>query len=456
MSAQPDKTLGGAVTTAATTFAPNIATAADGSYVFLWVAWGTASATFSQTGWTQLGVINTASTITGALFYKVKAAGNTTTTFTTQSGKGSWGWASYTGLDPTTPYDFIDVATNMLAKAATSVNVSTPSVTAATALKWALAFFASRSSTSGNAAITFTPDAALTERLDQNNQAAASGIWTGVEIADSNGPVTAAAHSYTAVASFSEQYGAGALMYLNPHADPQVTVFETANWTSTAATQTITVTGAAVGDKILVVFGGDGFNNAPTAASVSTTAGPGTTGSWTEPIERLNSANQGWQSSSAADVTGAGNITVTLSRTQSTGQVWGGYAVLIKNSGGIGNTAFLANGTADSTNLTVSAGSHVFMLGVEWDHVAVVQCVPAGAIDIERNAALTAVTWYANYWVSQAAGTRAYGMNTNASSANYSMIAIEVLAAGGTPSLPPRRARQVTHRLSPRSARYGR
>jgi hypothetical protein len=173
------------------------------------------SATFTATGFTQLFAAGPATTLTCGLFYRRKLAGDTTFTWTVGSAKGVHAWVSYTGLDSTTPYQFTDAATNFLAKTVASTNVATPSVVNAAATAWALALFASRSSTSANKVITFTPDAALTERTDQNNSAATSGIWTGVEIADSNGAVSAAAHSYTAVASFSETNGGGALIYLN-------------------------------------------------------------------------------------------------------------------------------------------------------------------------------------------------------------------------------------------------
>jgi hypothetical protein len=207
---------GGAVTTAGTTFNVDITAAATGADCFVWIARGLQSATFTLTGWTQILVGGPASTLTCGLFYRRKVAGDTTFTCTTGSAKGCHAWVSYTGLHASTPYQIATLAANFLAKSAASVNVSTPAVTNSDATAWALGFFASRTSTSGNKVITFTPDAALTERKDQNNSGASSSIWTGGEIADSNGAVTAASHSYTAVASFSETYGGGALLYLNP------------------------------------------------------------------------------------------------------------------------------------------------------------------------------------------------------------------------------------------------
>lgn len=209
---------GGASTAAATSFSANIGAAADGADVFLWVAWGLQSATFTQASWTQVLVGGPASTLTCGLFYRRKLAGDGAFTFATQSAKGCHAWSSYTGLDAATPYQAATLAANFLAKSVASVNVATPAVVNGQATAWALAFHASRTSTSTNKVITFTPAAGLTERVDQNNSAATSSIWTGVEVADSNTAVTAASHAYTAVASFSETFGGGALLYLNPAA----------------------------------------------------------------------------------------------------------------------------------------------------------------------------------------------------------------------------------------------
>lgn len=216
MAIAPDTAGGGAAAAAATTIVVDITAAATGSDVFVWVAWGLQSATFTATGFTQILVGGPATTLTCGLFYRRKVAGDTTFNWTVGSAKGCWAWASYTGLDAASPYQTATLGANFLAKSVASVNVATPSVSNSSATAWALAFHASRTSTSGNKVITFTPDAALTERQDQNNSAATSSIWTGAEIADSNAAVSAAAHAYTAVASFSESFGGGALLYLNP------------------------------------------------------------------------------------------------------------------------------------------------------------------------------------------------------------------------------------------------
>lgn len=203
--------------TAAASFTPTIATATPGSDVFLFVNWATSAATFSQTGWTQLGVLATDSTSTIGVFWKQKVTpGETTTVFTTQSGRGAWAWVAFPSLDRTAPYQTFTAAANMLKKNTASTSVPTPSVTNALATAWAVAAHALRTSTVGNKVLTFTPDAALVELQDANMSASTSSPWTAIELAMSPAAVTAAAHSYTATAAFSETHGAGVLLYVNP------------------------------------------------------------------------------------------------------------------------------------------------------------------------------------------------------------------------------------------------
>jgi hypothetical protein len=219
-----DKSGSGALTgTAATTFVLDVSTATPGSYVFVVVAWATSAATFTQASWTQLALLTTDSTMTVAVFYRRKLAADTTFTFTTQSGRGAWGWSSYSNLDPAAPYQAASNA-NLLKKNTAGANIPSPSVTNTNAAARAWAIAASRTSTSASKAITFTPDGALTERADQNMAAGTTSPWTAVEIADSGSAVTAAAHSYTAVANFSETHGMGGLFYLNPAPVSSVTL----------------------------------------------------------------------------------------------------------------------------------------------------------------------------------------------------------------------------------------
>lgn len=211
---------------------------------------------------------------------------------------------------------------------------------------------------------------------------------------------------------------------------PTITAFETANWTSTTTPLTITVTGALTGDKILVLYGGDNGTTGSlvTAATVSTTGG--STSAWTEPEEGLAAGGQAWASSSAADVTADGTVTVSLSRTQGTGQVWGGMALLAHNHGGIGVHARSAPSATETVSLAgLSQDSAVGMLAIDWDDLTTVAFSPSGAVEVERTSG-TNVAWYAGYWLAQASGTRSYGIATS-STTNLHIIAVEILAATG-------------------------
>lgn len=268
---------------------------------------------------------------------------------------------------------------------------------------------------------------------------ATAGVLTGVDgnveifdvdVVSGSGSVSVAFSFTTATSQ------CGAVQYVRLREvvvpGPSITAFTTADFTGTTTPKTITVTGAVTGDLILVQYGGDNFGNQVTAASVSTTGG--STGAWTEVNEDFGpSSNSGWVSNAWALVTADGTVTISLARTQSSGQVWGGQALLAHNHGGIGNVLHMANGSAETGSLTTSADSAVGGFGVEWDHLTVSQMIPAGAIDVHRTDAETAVSWYGAYWRAQAAGTRSYGIDTN-STANFVFTAIEILAntGGGT------------------------
>ena len=220
-----------------------------------------------------------------------------------------------------------------------------------------------------------------------------------------------------------------------PQAGPKIVTTPETSFTTTTTPKDLVASGALADDLLVALFGGDNFSGAVTAASVTTNAG--TTSAWTEVLEALvGNADSAWKSSAWAEVTADGSVTARLDRTQSGPQVWGGWLAHIRENGGIGNTAELVDSTADSVSLTVSENSMVLAIGIDWDHVdPVTAFTPTGAHDIERNSALTAVSWYAGLWVGQPAGTRNYGIASN-SSANFSLTVIEILApvAGGPPA----------------------
>jgi hypothetical protein len=208
-----------------------------------------------------------------------------------------------------------------------------------------------------------------------------------------------------------------------------VTVFETTNWTTTTTPLTTTDTGALNGDKIVNLYGGDNGTGggAVTAATVTTTGG--STGAWTEPQEGLATDNQAWVSSSQADVTADGTVTTSMARTQTSPQLWGGWSALCRGHAGIGNSARSAPSAAETVSLTVSEGSAVLLLALDWDAGTIVAFSPSGAVEVERSQpGLPNLTVYAGYWLNQAAGTRGYGIATSATT-NLHIIAIEILAA---------------------------
>ena len=203
------------LTAAATSVSIDITAAPVGDWVYCFAAIGANQTGVTMTGWTVVLEGDESTSTHYALLRRKKQSGDTTFTLSwPTSSKGTFGLAAWTGLDPTTPDELAQVQLHT-----TGTSYPTPSVTPGGSGRYAATFTYSRTSTTANKAIAFTPDAALAERLDFNNSAAASAPWTGQEIADSSSPVTVAAHSYTAVQAFSESHGGAILLYLVP---PQV------------------------------------------------------------------------------------------------------------------------------------------------------------------------------------------------------------------------------------------
>lgn len=207
--------------TSVTTANLDITAAAVGSWVYMCLhVTGATQTSVTMANWTL--VVEGDDPNVGehiAVFRRKKVSGDTTFAYSyPTSSKSLAVWVSYTGLDGTTPNVAATFAANVLVKNASATTTTTATVTNPSGKNWALAFFAQRSSTIGNAAITWTSDGALTERADQNISAAAAANWSGIEAADSNGTVTAASHSYTATANFAEVHDFGVLIYLQPAA----------------------------------------------------------------------------------------------------------------------------------------------------------------------------------------------------------------------------------------------
>ena len=231
-------------TTGATSAIVDITAAATGAWVYLWVAVPSATSAASRTRWTPLAssLDTSASPVAYTVLRRQKQAGDTTFTISwTTSGKGVLVWASYTGLNSSTPDEGAAATSN---STTSRTAVPTPTATPAAANRWAVGFFAARTSTTANKNITWTPDAAQAERADVNNSAAASAAWTGTEIADTNGAVTQAAQSYTAThAPAAEAHDGSAILFLIPGSTTAAAGLATG--TGTAQQPSAAVTAAA-------------------------------------------------------------------------------------------------------------------------------------------------------------------------------------------------------------------
>jgi hypothetical protein len=224
MAIAPGATGNTPVTAGATSASVDITAAPVGAVVYCWAAISTDVTT--QTGvpsnasWTVVQSAQTTAGTSGAtyaLYRRVKQSGDTAFSFSwTTSAKGIFAWASYSGVNTTTP-DEQSTAVQLNDTTARTA-VPGPSATPVASNRWALACFGVRTTTSANKPISWTPDAATTERADVDNNTAASAAWLGVEIADSNGPVTQASHSYTATHNASESHDGSVLLFLIPAA----------------------------------------------------------------------------------------------------------------------------------------------------------------------------------------------------------------------------------------------
>jgi hypothetical protein len=217
------------MTAGATSSSINISSAAVGADCYAWIALGPApSGTVTITGWTDVVTqVDDGTSVHYALLHRTKQSGDTSFTVSwTNSAKGTLSWASWTGLDTTTPHEGASLTTN---GSTSRTAVPTPSATPTAANRWAAGFFSARTSTPANKPITWTPDAALTERIDVDNNLAGSAPWIGNEIADSNTAVTQTSHSYTGTHNAAESHDGSAILFLIPGAG--------------AATQNITASG---------------------------------------------------------------------------------------------------------------------------------------------------------------------------------------------------------------------
>lgn len=370
------------VTTAATSTSIDITAAPVGDWVYCFAAIGSNETSVTMTGWTRVIEGDESTSTHYALFRRLKQSGDTTFTMSwPTSSKGTFGLSAWTGLDPTTPDE---LAQAQLHTSGTSY--PTPSLTPGGPGRYAATFTYSRTSTSGNKAISFTPASGLAERLDFNNSAAASAPWTGQEIADSSAPVTVAAQSYTAVQAFSESHGGAILLYLVP---PQSGITGTASPTQAADTST------ASGQ-----LGYSGSSAATQAGNTSTA-----TGSVINPVTGTAAASQAAQTPTA---TGKLGYSGTVSRTQAS-----------QTPAASGQLGYSGTGTPTQAGSTASASGTFTGLG------------------FSGNAAVAEANDTAS-----AAGKLGYSGTSAATQANQSAAAIGKLGYSG--SAPANQAAQTS------------
>jgi hypothetical protein len=216
----------------ATSASVNISSAPTGDWVFVALAIGdTQTNLTAPTGWTDFGQGNEPKSHI-ALFGRMKQAGDTSTTFTwALSAKSQIVAIAYSGLDATLPIEGVVTS----AHTTTTSQFATASSTPSGAGRWALTLSVARGTT---LATSFTPDAALTERVDVCNTLTA---FVALQVADSNQAVTTGSHSYTATSTGTDNHGVTLLAFLVPDTTSGTTATAAlTNGTTLAATGQIT------------------------------------------------------------------------------------------------------------------------------------------------------------------------------------------------------------------------
>jgi dihydrofolate reductase len=218
------------------------------------------------------------------------------------------------------------------------------------------------------------------------------------------------------------------------HDTAQTVISFSSQYDITDTPRTFNIPGCDVGDRLLVIVGGNKTSgaNAPTDCTTSTTVG--TTSSWTEVVEILNASGTScWLSSASATVSSAGDITVSVSRSQpATVQAWGFTVWRLRGYGAIGVSASQGDAATEVLSLTVADGSFVAFGGFDWDVALPTGYDPStGARQTFRSLIGSVYSATTAWWSGQAAGTRNYG-TTGSATASYTTVAIEVLAGSTT------------------------
>lgn len=143
-------------------------------------------------GYTFVREVTDGTTWRTRYYTRIAQAGDTTVT-AAMSGSGRWvtQQVAYSGVDTTAPL----LVEDGQAQASTSDVFSAPAITNSDANAWAVYHGGVRGITGGS----WTPGAGLTERIDTDGTLTAANVTA--EFADSDGPVTIGAHTYSGTAS---------------------------------------------------------------------------------------------------------------------------------------------------------------------------------------------------------------------------------------------------------------
>jgi hypothetical protein len=289
-----------------------------GEWMFAAICLGDAQTSLpsAPSGWTLVAqgsesASGAASSCT-SVFKRRKVAGDTTQVFTwAVSCTNASAPFSYPNLDATTP---VEGATY---KAHTSgTTYPTNAITPTQVNRWIASVFHNRTSTSTG---TWTPDAAMTERLDF---ASAANAWNLVELADTNGTVTAASHTYTATASVTSSHGASVAFALVPKS---------------------TIPSSANDMVVDVIAYGSGVSN------------PIGTQRWLDNVDTATAAGN------AAQSTYPGATEVTVGYDPTLHDWWGMVAVNVQASSG--GTTVNGTGSADLGAISASGTGVAIVLG---------------------------------------------------------------------------------------------
>ena len=222
--------VGNGTNVAATNATVNVSGATNGEVVWIFASIGDAqtSAVTAPSGW-NIYAQTTEGTSGGSssrdvILWKVKGSGDTNVTLNwSVSANYQLVPVSWPGVDTTTPAEGI-AWLNHTSGASYPTGTSTPTSND----RWAVAFVTSRGSTTVTA---FTPDAAMTERVDVINTGAP---FIGLTIADSNAAVSATSKTYTFTGQ-TASHGIGGLFFLIPGSTAPVTPDVVLNRTDTGS-----------------------------------------------------------------------------------------------------------------------------------------------------------------------------------------------------------------------------